>query len=178
MPSRAYRRVLSRSEDLPVVGDALQGVCSTIDEVEPGTGNKISDGARDEHLARAGEGNDARGDVDAGSSHAVAAALDLAGVKARAHLETQVPQLLAQCERTADSPCRTVETSEQAVSGEVCDDPAEVSDLTLGKRFVRIEQLAPTLVAELDGACGRIDDVGEKDRREHPFAAETMTSPR
>ena len=101
MPSRVHRRRFGRSEDLPLVGDALQGVRSTIDEVEPRTGNEISDGARDEHVARAGEGKDARGDVDAGPGYAVAAALDLAGVKARSHLETQVPQLLAQGERSS-----------------------------------------------------------------------------
>src|SRR6266536_650710 len=78
--SRGYGCRLYRGENLPCVRDAFQRVCSMVDELEAGTGNKISHRARDEHLARPRERNDARGDVDADSRHAVAAALDLAGV--------------------------------------------------------------------------------------------------
>ena len=61
---------------------------------------------------------------------------------------------------------RPVERGEEAVAGRLDLHAAVALELTSDRPIVRVEELAPTTVADLDRALGRPDDVGEQDRLE------------
>ena len=59
-------------EELPLAWHALQDVTSAVLEMDPGASDEILHRSRDQHLARGGEGGDARSDVDGDSCDLVA----------------------------------------------------------------------------------------------------------
>src|SRR4051794_37392151 len=76
-------RVLDR-EERPRLRDALERVRAGVAEVQPRADDERRDRGGHEDLVGAGQRGDARGDVDGQAPDVVLAALDLAGVQARA----------------------------------------------------------------------------------------------
>src|SRR5437764_15260648 len=68
----------------PRAGNALQLVLTALLEGDPGAGDEVVHRARDEHLARPGEGRDARAGVDGDPAYLPVRDLALAGVEPRA----------------------------------------------------------------------------------------------
>lgn len=62
---------------------------------------------------------------------------------------------------------RAVEGGEEAVAGPLHLAAAVEAELAADDRVMALEQLAPVAIAELRGAGGRADDVGERHGREH-----------
>ena len=60
---------------------------ATVGELDPGTGNQILNGGRDEHFPGTGQIGDAGADVDGESCDVLTATLNLTGVDAGAHVD-------------------------------------------------------------------------------------------
>jgi hypothetical protein len=105
---------------VPRLRNALELVLAAILELEPGAGDKIMRRRRHEHLAWSGAGGYARADMHRDAARLIATqTLDLAGVHARAHIEAELTQRVADFKRTADRARRTVEEGEESVAGRV-----------------------------------------------------------
>src|SRR5438093_13033707 len=76
-------------EQPPFVGDSLEMLRAAVLEPNPRSGDEIFDCAGHEHFPGAGEGSDARGDVDRDPADVVVHELDLAGVQADAYLQAE-----------------------------------------------------------------------------------------
>src|SRR5207248_6292103 len=131
------------------------------------TGDEISDGGRDEDLSRAGRGRHPRPDRDRDARELAVVELALARVHAGAQLEPDPTDALDDGLGTANRPSRPVEGGEEAVAGRVLLLAAVARQLASNERVMLGERLAPRAVAELGGAHGRADDVGEEEGREH-----------
>src|SRR5919197_3887134 len=79
----------------PRAGDALQLVLAALLEVDPGAGDEVANGARDEHLARPGERRHARAGVHGDPAHLPVRQLALAGVEPGAQLEPEAAHAVA-----------------------------------------------------------------------------------
>src|SRR5919197_291292 len=150
----------------PCARDALQLVLAALLEGDPGAGDEVAHRARDEHLARPGEGRDARAGVNRDAAHLPVRELALAGVEPGSELEPEPPDRLLDRVGGPDCPRRSVECCEEAVPRGVDLLPPETVELDTNGLVVRLEQLAPAPVAELHRALRRADDVGEEDGRE------------
>src|SRR5262245_58348562 len=100
-------RLRRRREQPPIVGDALELMRTAVGEADPRPGDEILHGARDEHLARAGQGSDARGDMDGDPADVLAEQLDLTAVQADANLQTERAGSLGDRAPAADRTGRT-----------------------------------------------------------------------
>src|SRR5215218_10105820 len=80
----------SHGEHMPLAGHALQRVTTAVDEVDVGSADEIPHGARDQHLARAGEGGNPGADVHGDARQVVAPQLALAAVNSRPDIEPEV----------------------------------------------------------------------------------------
>src|SRR5690242_18609260 len=80
LPSAA----LAHGVERPAVRDPLELVLAAVGEGQLAADHEVADGARNEHLSRAGDAHDSRGEVDGKSGDVVAAALDFTGVQAAA----------------------------------------------------------------------------------------------
>src|SRR6266481_470376 len=136
-------------------------------EAQTRSGDQILDGSRHQHLARAGERRDARGDVDSDALHVVAGDLDLAGMEATADLNVERTDRLGNGAGTTHGTCRAVEGGEESVPKRSHFVAAEAREFPAHRRVMRFEQIAPALVAQLLRPRGRTHDVrkqyGRKD---------------
>ena len=82
-------------------------------------------------------------------------------------VEAEVLHRVADRARTVDRSRRAVERRERAVAGELHDDTTRAGHVPLDDAVVRGEGRRPRLVAQLRGAFGRSDDVGEQHGRQH-----------
>src|SRR5438477_4237938 len=105
-------------------------------EGEPGAGDEILDGLRDEHLARPGERGDPCPGVDGDAADLRPVELTFAGVDTGADLDAQLPDSLAGRERTADGARRPVEGGEEAVARRVHLAAAEAVELAPDRAVV------------------------------------------
>ena len=94
------------------------------------------------------------------------------------NLDTQAADLVAQRRRRADRSAGTVECGQDPVSSLLDQPTSRGLDLPNGHLVVQVQQLAPSAVAELPGAKGRIDDVGEQNRSQHPVGLGGRADPR
>ena len=133
----------------------------------PGADDEVLHGARDEHLARAGERRDARAEMDGQPGDVVRQDLDLADVDAGPDLEPELPDAVADRDRAADRAGRAVERREEPVADDLDLVAAEPLELATDDAVVVGEQGLPADVAELGRPLGRADDVGEQDGRQH-----------
>src|SRR4051794_17770537 len=147
-------RIFDR-EDRPRLGHALEGVRARVAEAQPGADDERRDRARDEHLVGAGQGGDARGDVDGQAADVVLPALDLAGVQAGAHAEAAGGQGVADPHGAADRARRAVEGGQCPVAERLDPAPAEALDVAARDLVVGVEQRPPRPVTDLRGALCR-----------------------
>src|SRR2546423_13682646 len=135
----------------PRPGDALQLVLAALLEGDPGAGDEVAHRARDEHLARACEGGDARAGVEGGPAHLPVRDLALAGVEPGAELEPEAAHAVPDRAGGADRSRRPVEGGEEAVPGGVDLAAAVADELAADGGLVRLGQLAPAPAAGLRG---------------------------
>ena len=85
-----------------------------------------------------------------------------------AELETDGAYRSANRDGATDRARRAVEGCEERVASGVHLTAAEPLELASYELALILEQLAPALIAKLARTLGRLDDVGEEERREHP----------
>jgi hypothetical protein len=89
-------------EECPLSGRALEGMRAARVELEPGPGDEVLDGARDEDVARVRRAHHPRADVDGDAANVVADELALAGVQARSGLDAELEKVVTDRTRAAD----------------------------------------------------------------------------
>src|SRR5439155_14615863 len=137
-------------------------------ELDTRAGNQVLDGARNEHLARLGEGGDARPDVNGDAARFAVNELALAAVQPSAYVQVEGADGLLDREGAVDSPCRAVEGGEEAVADGVHFLAAVAPQLRADGLVMLLQQLAPGAVAQLGRPRGGTNDVREENRREDP----------
>ena len=131
-------------EEPPHVGHALQAVAAPVLEDESGAGDEVAHGARDQDLARAGQGRHARADVDGDATNRSAATnFDLAGVHTCTDLEPEPAHRAADGEGAAHRPRGPVEDRQQAVAGLIHLTPAMPLELSTGHAIELVEKVLP-----------------------------------
>ncbi len=136
-------------------------------ELEPGAGDEITRRRGHEPLARSRAASDARTDMHRDAARLLAArTFDLASVHARAHLEAELTQRVADLERAADRARRPVKERQEAITGRINFLAAKALEFAPHLRVMLLEQLAPGAVAKLAHPLGRADEVGDEDRGE------------
>src|SRR6478609_6692075 len=81
------------------------------------TRHKVLDGARHQHLARAGERRHARTDVNGNAADIIADHFALAGMKPGADFNPQRPDFVCDGASAPYGACGTVESSKDAIAG-------------------------------------------------------------
>src|SRR5512133_2151678 len=97
------------AEQAPRVRNPLQPLPAAILEVDSGPADEVLHGARDEHLAGLGERCHTRADVHRDAADLAVHELALARVQARADLQVDRANAVADRARAADRPRRPVE---------------------------------------------------------------------
>src|SRR5207245_8629287 len=110
-------------------------------------------------VARAGVGEDARGDVHRDAADITIFDLTFAGMQAGADLQAKRTRGLANRLGTADGPPGTIEGGGQVVARHGGRAPAETRELLPGHRLIRPAAVAPAAVAEPDCDLGRLRDL-------------------
>ena len=100
------------------------------------------------HLGRAGERGDPCADVHREAADLVADPLDLAGVHASAHFETERSNGFDNRGGAVDGAGGSVERGEEPVPGCVDLDPAIAGQERPHRRMMALDKLAPSVVAE------------------------------
>jgi hypothetical protein len=117
-------------------------VRASIVELEAGARDEISRRRANENLLRVREGHDAGSDVNRDSARFFAGpALDLSCVHPSPHIEPERSECLADGQRTADRPSRTVEESEKSVTRGVDLLTREAHELTSNCFVMLVEEL-------------------------------------
>lgn len=114
---------------------------------------------------------DPGGHMHRNAAHIVGADFDLPGVKAGADFDPQRPNRGDQRQRAMDGASRPVEGGKKSIAERLDLGAPEARQLAAEYRMMGVEQLAPTLVADGLRALGRIDNVGEENRRQGALAA-------
>jgi len=148
----------------PGPGDAAELVGPALDKQALRIGELVADGARHEHLARAGEIGHARGDVDRKPSEPRAEQLALAGVDAGPELDPEPGRRDAQLLGRGDRLRGAVELDQEAVAAVLDHASASGADLALDDRLVLGEELAPAHVADPRQVLGRANHVCDHQR--------------
>ena len=134
----------------------------------PEPADDVADRARHEDLARPGLRTDPSGDVHGEAGEIVTAPFALTRVDAGAHREPRGAGRLDDRDRGAHRAASGIERRDEAVAGRVDLPPAEAAELRAHDRIVRVQFATPGRVAEFGRVSGRVDDVGEEHRRQHP----------
>src|SRR3984893_17144631 len=150
--TRSALAALLDDEQAPVIGDALEAVRATIDELETGGRDEISCGAGDEHLVWASHSGDAGADMHGNADHAVTYHFALAGVQPGANLKSQRAYPFAHGTRATYRPGGAVESGEEAVTRSVHLAPTKSGQLFSHHRVPVAAQLAPSPITHLGRA--------------------------
>ena len=97
-----------------------------------------------------------------------AAAFYLSGVQPSPDVEPESSPSFANGQRRLDRPGGSVEGREEAVPGRLYLFACEASELPANHGVVCVEELSPRSVPRTSSHGGRVDDVGEEDRRQDP----------
>jgi hypothetical protein len=169
MPDRPIGGEPLDGKQLPDVGKALQGVRSAVIETQTRSGDEVLDSAGYQYLARPGERCHARADMDGNSGDVVAAAIAFAGVHSCAHIQAKLAVAIDRRDRAPDRAGGHVEGGEDSVARRVDLAATKTHERSADALIVRLEQVAPGIIADFGQDRGRIDDVGEHDGREYPL---------
>lgn len=162
----------------PAVRDTFERVCSPALQMQSRPEHEVFHCLGNEYLGRTRERGDPSGDVHCEPADVGAEQLDLARVQTGADLDAQAAGAVDHRPGTADSARRPVESREEAVPRLLHFPTAERLDLRAHQRVMPREQIAPGPVSELGRAAGRVDDVGEQDRREDAIGLAGLACPR
>src|SRR5215218_3908164 len=131
-------------------------------ELDPRAGDEILDGGRDEDLARGGRPGHSSTDRHRNARDLALVEFALARVHTGAHLEPDSAHALDDCLCAANRARRPVERGKEAITRGVLLLASESRQLAPYQRVMAFEELPPRTVAELGGALGRADNVGEE----------------
>src|SRR5579875_2602318 len=108
--------------------------------------------------------------MDGYSTEVLAHPLALASVDTGSDGQAQLVHAGGDGLSAADGPGGAVEGGEDPVSGRLDPLPSMAAQFAAADRFVVGEQLPPSAIADRDGVLGRVHDVGEQYRCQHPVA--------
>ena len=115
--------------------------------------------------------------MDGDAADVVAQQLALAGVQPHPDLQTQLPQPGPDGVGRPDGPGRPVEGGQEPVPGGL-DLPAPVpGQLPADRLLVLHQQVVPAAVPQAGRPAGRVDDVGEQHRCQHPVGVDGRPGP-
>ena len=154
-------------EESPTAGDALEFLFALVIERDARTSYEVFDGGGDEDLPGCSESRDSRTDVHGHAGDVLAADLELTGVESSADVDAQSSEGVANGDGAVDGSSRSVEGGHEFISDRVDFLAAEALQLAAHGPVVAVEDLTPLAVAQLSGALGGADDVGEQHRRQH-----------
>ena len=103
--------------------------------------------------------------------HLMFADFDLAGMKTAADLDAERTDRFRNGLGATHGARRTIEGSEKPIAKRFHLVAAGVRKLSPDDRMMSVQKIAPALVAQLLGAGGRVDDIGEEHRREDAVAS-------
>ena len=150
-------------EQPPQAGDALQLVRPAIVEGEPGTGDEVANGLRDEDLARPGLRGDPGTDRDSDSRDLSVEQLALARMDPGADLEAELLDVVTDRDRAPDGSCRPVEACEEPVARGVELAAVEPRQSRAHTAVMLADEAGPGTIAQLRRTGSRSDQVGEED---------------
>jgi hypothetical protein len=139
-------------------------VRSSVREADPGSDDKVFDGARDEHFSPLCGVGDASGDVHGESAEVAAPDLAFAAVESGTDLEPEGTHRLVDRYRATNRSRRAVEAGDETVTGRVDFSSPAAHELPSNDGVVAIEQLQPSLTPERGREFRAADNVGEHDR--------------
>jgi hypothetical protein len=131
-----------------LVGDAFERVQSPVGEADPGSGDKVFDGARDEHFSPLCGVGDSSGDVHGESAEIVAPDLAFTAVEPGPDLEPEGTHRLVDGYRATNGPSRAVEACDEAVTSRRDFSSAGAQELAPNDGVVAVEKLAPSFTPE------------------------------
>jgi hypothetical protein len=91
--------------------------------------------------------------------------------------DAELAQLIPQGGRAADRAAWTVEGGQDPAAGGLDQPPAPLLDQPAGQLVVHVQQLAPAPVTYPLGLPGRVHDIGEQHRGQHPGELDTRVGP-
>ena len=147
-------------------------------ELDAGARHQVLNGARDQHIVGVAELRHPRRDVYRDPTHVVLEQLDFAGMKADPHRNVEPAQRGANGAGAMDRPGRPVEGGQETVTEGLHLSSAEPRKLAAHRLVVRVEQIAPTLVARRLRTFGRIDNVLKDHSREYSIDRRSRSRPR
>src|SRR5690606_9134388 len=154
--------------ELPQIRNPLQGMCPEVFEVDARSGDQIPNGPRNQHIACAGKGGDARSNMYGNAMHIVVYEFDLSGMNANADRNAEVLQCACHRERAMNCARRSVKGRKKSIAETFHFSAPEAHKFLTYGFVVCIQQVPPMPVAKRTGALRRSDDVRENDRRQHP----------
>src|SRR5207248_10431617 len=129
-------------------------------------GDQIGDCAGHKNFRRSRQSSDPGTDMDRDTSHVGSPELALPRVEPDSDLDAQSSHCLDERPGASDRPAGSVERRQMTIPGRVDEPTPELLDLSLREAVEAIEKFLPSVIAELRGAFGRTDDVGEQHGRE------------
>jgi hypothetical protein len=151
---------------VPGVRDSLQVVDTAILEREGRADDEVFYRGGDEDLAGSRQSRDASADRHGDSRESPTVRLNLAGVKPCPKLKPLPAHRLADRPSAAHGAGGAVEDSKEPVAQALDLTPAKPGELSARHMCVLLPNVTPTVVAHRRRLRGRVDDVGEQDRRE------------
>src|SRR5215471_14679441 len=148
---RQTGRSVRHSVEVPLAGDAFEFVLAAVLEGYAGAGDEVFDGAGDEYLSRLCVCGHAGARVDGDAGDLAVDQFALAGVQARANLETEFRHRLDDRASAGDCTGGSVERGKEPVSCRVHFFAAEAAELCSNGLVVTLQELAPGAIAKLRG---------------------------
>ena len=131
---------------------------TTVFELNARAHNQVFDGAGDKEFARVRERGHSMGDDHCESCDVLVSELDLSGMNAGAHLETEASAGVADGSCARDSPPRSVEGGQRAIAGRLDQLASEAGQLPIDGGVVAVEDLLPAPVTKAAGLLGGAHD--------------------
>ena len=154
-------------EQSALPGDAAKFVKAAIHEPQFGSRDHVSNGGRDEDLARSRQASQASANVNRNAAKPAILEFALAGVETGPNLEAEFDDLVVERARERHRVGRDIERRQEPIARGIDLAPTEPPEPLAEAGMVRPQELGPRPIAEFKQPPGRVDDVGEQDRCEH-----------
>jgi len=138
-------------------------------ELNVGSCDQIHDGSRDQDLARLSESGDPGPDVHGDSGNSLIGHFHLARVNAGANLNAEFMNMTADAHCAPNRPSRPIEGGEETIASGVDFSSPKAGELMSHRTVMQFKEITPLTVTHGRGPLGGGHDVGEENRRQHPF---------
>src|SRR4029079_14904418 len=109
--------------------------------------------------------SDPLSNMDSDARHVVVEEFDFAAMKTCPDLDAECVHPIAKRARASDGPSRPVKGRKDTIAGRLHPSTSEPVYFTVNERVVSAEKFAPPSVSQVRGLTGRVDNVGEQNRR-------------